>query len=146
MDAPYRIISPNFFVNMESFCRPNVTGYCRKFSEMMWVVVSAYMFVKCSLCSFCRFSLLSNLVVQKRSYGHITCHAGHILLRQICNDLLLDIYTQFRLYGLRIYGHFAYMDHFIPIFWLYGLLLYGLFAYMDRFSLDTHGPYIWDWV
>ena len=32
------------------------------------------------------------------------------------------MYTQFRLYGLRIYGLFAHMDNFIPIFRLYGLL------------------------
>ena len=42
--------------------------------------------------------------------------------------------------------YFAYMDHFIPIFWLYGLLFYGLFAYMDQFSRDKRVPYIRNWV
>ena len=56
------------------------------------------------------------------------------------------LYTQFRLYGLRIYGLFAYMDNFIPIFRLYGLPFYGLFAYMDHFSRDKCGPYIRNWV
>ena len=49
-------------------------------------------------------------------------------------------YTQFRLYGIWIYGLFAHMVHFIPIFLLYGLLFYGLFAYMDHFSRDKRGP------
>ena len=29
---------------------------------------------------------------------------------------------------------------------LYGLRIYGLFAYMDYFSQDKHGPYIRNWV
>ena len=55
-------------------------------------------------------------------------------------------YTQFRLYGLRIYVFSGYTDYILSRFRLYGLQINRLFAYMDHFSRDKRGPCIRNWL